>query len=258
MNKKRMLLASLLLMVVASVNAQSLWDKAKDLFSGSKTLVASENIVTKTIDLNAFDVLSKSGSIDAIYIQEEGTSNPRVVITGPDNIVEVVVVEQSGSTVKLHYKSNTNIQLNKKPFKVEVYSSEISKFSSSGSGDLDFGDIRVADLSISLTGSGDVEGKSVRSTGDVSVSLTGSGDVDLDGVQCFVLNVSVAGSGDVEVKGINSESVDARILGSGDIQLVGNTKNASYKVTGSGDIGARGLKAESVETSKVGSGDINY
>lgn len=256
MNKKRMFLATMLLMLVASVNAQSLWNRLSNLFSGSETIVASSNIVTKTINLAAFDVMSKSGSIDVTYIQEPGTTKPRVMISGPDNIVELVVVEQTGSNVKLHYKPNTNFQLNGKPLKVEVYSSDIRKLSTTGSGSLRFGDIQTADFTLSLTGSSDVYGGGIRSTGDVSMSVSGSGDIEMNRVECFDLEISIAGSGDVEVKGINSEAVDARITGSGDITLGGNTKKASYSVTGSGDIDARGLKAEEVSKRKTGSGGI--
>ena len=119
MNNRRMFLAGLLLMVVASVNAQSIWDRFSGWFSGSTTITASDIIVTKTVAVSAFDGLSQTGSIDVIYIQEEGSENPRVVITGPDNIVELVVVEQTGKTLKVHYKPNMNFRLNKKPFKID-------------------------------------------------------------------------------------------------------------------------------------------
>ena len=258
MNKRKLVLAGLLLMLVTSVNAQSLWDRFTGWFTGTTTIEASNNIVTKTVPLSEFNALSKTGSIDAIYIQEEGNTNPRVVISGPDNIVELVVVEQSGKTVKLHYKSNTSFRLNKKPFKVEVYAAEISKFALSGSGDLEFGEIKSGDLTISLSGSGDVSGRSVRSTGDVTLSVTGSGDIGINQVGCFVLHTNVTGSGDLEVKGINSESVAASVTGSGDIQLAGTTEKASYNVVGAGDIDARGLKAKEVKKSKTGSGSIEY
>ena len=258
MNKKKWFLAALLLLLVTSVNAQSLWDRFTGLFTGTTTIDASNNMVTKTVPLAAFDALSKSGSIDAIFIQEEGTTNPRVVISGPDNIVELVVVEQSGKTVRLHYKPNTNFRLNKKPFKVEVYAAEISKFALSGSGDLEFGEIKTGDLTIALSGSGDVYGKNVRSTGDVMLSVTGSGDIGINQVGCFSLHTNVTGSGDLDVKGINSESVMASVTGSGDIQLAGTTEKASYDVVGSGDIDARGLKAQEVKKSKTGSGSIEY
>lgn len=258
MNKKKWVLVGLLLLLVTSVNAQSLWDQFTGLFTGITTIDASNNIVTKTVPLSAFDALSKTGSIDAIYIQEEGTTNPRIVISGPDNIVELVVVEQSGKTVKLHYKPNTSFRLNKKPMKVEVYSSDISKFALSGSGDLEFGEIKTGDLTVTLSGSGDVSGRNVRSTGDVTLSVTGSGDISINQVGCFVLHTNVTGSGDLEVKGINSENVVASVTGSGDIQLAGTTEKATYNVVGSGDIDARGLKAQEVKKNKTGSGSIEY
>lgn len=258
MNKKKWVLVGLLLLLVTSVNAQSFWDRFTGLFTGITTIDASNNIVTKTVPLSAFDALSKTGSIDAIYIQEEGITNPRIVISGPDNIVELVVVEQSGKTVKLHYKPNTSFRLNKKPMKVEVYSSDISKFALSGSGDLEFGEIKTGDLTVTLSGSGDVSGRNVRSTGDVTLSVTGSGDISINQVGCFVLHTNVTGSGDLEVKGINSENVVASVTGSGDIQLAGTTEKATYNVVGSGDIDARGLKAQEVKKNKTGSGSIEY
>lgn len=255
---KRIFLAGLLLMMVACVNAQGIWDRFSDWFSGSTTITASNVIVTKTVAVSAFDGLSLTGSIDVTYIQEEGSENPRVVITGPDNIVELVVVEQTGKTLKVHFKKNTNIRLNKKPFKVEVYSSEIRKLSLSGSGDLTFGEIKTADFSLALSGSGDVNGKSIRSTGDVGISLAGSGDVGISSVGCFELSISIAGSGDIVVEGINSESVSVSVAGSGDITLSGETQKANYSLAGSGDIDARRLKAQEVSKKKAGSGDISY
>jgi len=255
---RRIFLAGLLLMLVSSVSAQGLLDRITGWFSGTTTVDANDNIITKTVDLKAFDVLNQSGSIDVVYIQEKETAQPRVVIAGPDNIVELVEVEQNGKSVKIQYKSKTNIRLNKKPFKVEVYGSEIRRFNLSGSGDLDFGDIETGDLSISLSGSGDVEGRSIRSTGDVSLSLAGSGDIGVKQVGCFDLSVSIAGSGDVDVKDINSETVNVSVAGSGDVTLSGQTQKASYSLAGSGDIEARGLKAQDVSKKKVGSGSISY
>lgn len=250
-------MACLLMMLTANVNAQSLWERFTGWAFGTKTITASDNIITKTVDLEDFRALRVLGSIDVTYIQETDATHPRVVITGPDNIVDIVVVNQEGENLSVHYKSNTYFRLNNKPFKVEVYSADIRSISLGGSGDLRFDGIRVGDFSLSLSGSGDVEGRNIISTGDVSISLAGSGDVECRNVNCFDLTVHVAGSGDVEVKDINSQSVSASIAGSGDIQLDGKTEKANYQVTGSGDIDARGLKAEEVSKSKAGSGNIS-
>ena len=258
MGKIRLMLASLFMLLAVHANAQGLLNRFMNWVTGVETIEASDNIITKTVDLKAFDVLRLSGSIDVTYIQEEGTIHPRVVMTGPDNILEIIVVEQNGSTLKVHYKSNTNFRLNRKPLTVEVYSSDIRKISLSGSGDLEFGDLRVGDFDLTLSGSGDVEGGNIRSTGSVAVSISGSGDVEVKQVGCFDLTMSISGSGDMEVGEVNSESVKASIAGSGDIQLAGTTQKATYKVVGSGNIDARSLKAQEVSKSKAGSGSISY
>ncbi|KAA6308811.1 hypothetical protein EZS27_039590, partial [termite gut metagenome] len=109
-----------------------------------------------------------------------------------------------------------------------------------------------------ITGSGDITiASGLKTDKDLSMSIVGSGDINGLNIRCAQLSLSVTGSGDIELNHITAENTQARVTGSGDIELSGTTQSADYTVSGSGDIDAVKLEANNVLASVTGSGDIS-
>ncbi len=100
-----------------------------------------------------------------------------------------------------------------------------------GSGDLGVRQLRVAEASFSLTGSGGISAAGAAQR--TSAALNGSGDLSLAGFETGDATVSLVGSGDIALRATGTAQV--RLTGSGDIAIAGPARCTIAK-TGSGDV----------------------
>jgi len=108
---------------------------------------------------------------------------------------------------------------------------------------------------LSLSGSGNIIGRSEITSDDLEVSLSGSGDIDLQ-VDTKRLKSEISGSGESKFTG-KASSHDATISGSGDLKaydLV--TEKSTVQVTGSGK--SEVFASEELNVKITGSGDVYY
>lgn len=197
-------------------------------------ITGSKNYITKKASVDAFEGIKLLGSPDVIYTQKEGA--PSVEIYGSDNIVPLIETYVEKGHLIIRYKKNTQIR-NSGKLEVRVTAPAISLLSVSGSGD------------IMLT-------NGITTRKDLSVNITGSGDIQGSKIKCSNLSVQVSGSGDINLAGVETGRADIRISGSGDIDVAGNCTDAEYSISGSGDINGANLKAKNVAAHINGSGDI--
>lgn len=205
-----------------TVNAQ------QTVVEGSKTYT------TKKVNVDSFKHLVLTGSPDVVYTQTN-SGKPQVEIYGPDNLVALLETNVEDNKLIIKFKENTSVR-HKGKFEVRVSAPEVKSMEVKGSGDITLANtIKTTKLSLSVQGSGDIEGKKL---------------------ECEILDLSVQGSGDIKLENIKSTDLKAQVAGSGDIELGGSSKSASYRVNGSGDIKATDLKAEDVQANVNGSGNI--
>ncbi len=213
-----------------------------------KKVVGNGNVTTRTVNTGNYDAVKGVGSMD---IHLEKGSEGTITVKTDENIQDYIIVEVKNNALVVRTKKNTNIRT-KKGIHVYVPFQDLSKVSLTGSGDIDTKDpINADDLTVSVTGSGDVV-LDVRST-VLEVSVTGSGDIELTG-STENLDVSISGSGDFKGFDLDSQNTEASVSGSGDAKVV--AKNSiKARVNGSGDIVYKG-NPERSDTKTSGSGDI--
>jgi hypothetical protein len=108
---------------------------------------------------------------------------------------------------------------------------------------------------VSISGSGDADIAGFDQ-GDVSLAISGSGNVNYNG-KSSALSVSIAGSGNAKLVG-STGSLSVSIEGSGDLKAGEfSAKNASVAVNGSGDAELR-VSGGAVQFAVNGSGDIRW
>lgn len=194
----------------------------------------SQNYITQKVDVPAFEGIKLAGSLNVTYTQKPGT--PSVEVYAPDNIVPLIETYVEDGNLIVRYKRNTRISHSGK-VEVRVATPTIQQMSVSGSGGITLANgVNTKDLSITVSGSGDINGNKIK---------------------CANLSAKLNGSGDINLKGITAENTEAYVSGSGDISLTGNCVNAEFNVNGSGDINGVGLKTQNASTMINGSGDIN-
>ncbi|MBE6288417.1 MAG: DUF2807 domain-containing protein [Mediterranea massiliensis] len=224
----------------------------KELFGG-ETIKASTNYVTKKMMVDEFKQISVAGAFDVSYKQSIG--KPVVEIYTSDNIVELLDIHVTGSTLYIQFKKNIKASYNK--LEIRVSSEHLNNISVAGSGDVEIlNKLKTSHLNLSVAGSGEIIGKEIASEGDIKCNISGSGEIELKEVSCQSLTTSVAGSGDLEIENIDTQHTKVSISGSGEINLQGKTENVNYKIAGSGEIYASRLQAEEVNASIAGSGEI--
>lgn len=231
----------LFLSVAFITNTSAQWGK-------NKKIVGNGNVTTKTVSTGEYDVIKALGSMDFILVDgNEGS----ITVTTDDNLHDYITIETDGDELIIKKKEGVNLRT-KKGIKIEIPIRDISEATLTGSGDL-YGKtkIKATNFTTKLTGSGDVRLEvdasnvyaKVTGSGDMSLRgsastfellLTGSGDYDGKDLKANNTEVTVSGSGDASVYA--KKSIKARVNGSGDIEYYGNPSNKDTKVNGSGDI----------------------
>jgi len=236
------ILTTLVLALGMVVTVQAQW---------GKKIKGNGKIVTVERSTSDYDEVAVSGWFDVLLVNgNEG----KISIEGEENLLEYLITEVKDD--KLVIKPKKGYYLSPSSWKsggitVTVPVENIRDVSLSGSGDI-MGKTKLkADIfKTSMSGSGDIT-LDIEAN-DLEVSMSGSGDINLKG-KAEDLEVSISGSGDVKAYELDAENVDATVSGSADIKVtVSGTLKA--RVSGSGDIYYKG--DPKVESKTSGSGDV--
>lgn len=156
--------------------------------------------------------------------------------TGPAKVLDDLVIERRGDTLRIGRKSrrgwNWGDRGNARIFvtlpalkaaavagsgdmRIGPLSGETLQLSNAGSGSIALDSVTVKTIDADLAGSGDL---SARGTSErITLSIAGSGDIDMAGLKARAAKVSIAGSGSVTAQ-VDGDA-DVSILGSGDVTL---------------------------------------
>ncbi|MEC7263913.1 MAG: head GIN domain-containing protein [Bacteroidota bacterium] len=210
------------------------------------------NYVTIERSVGEYDGVSLAGWFDVDLVAgKEG----EITLDGEANLLEHIVTEVKNGKLVIKTENNMNLRPSSwnRGIKITVPVESISSVSLSGSGDIvGKTTIKSNDFSTSIAGSGDIS-LTVEAV-NVDASLAGSGDINLAG-KTNDLDVSVSGSGDIKAYELEAENVKANVSGSADIRVTAN-QSIDARVSGSGDIHYRG-NPKKINTKSSGSGDIS-
>lgn len=216
-----------------------------------KKIKGNGKVVTIERSTSDYDEVAVSGWFD-VYLVNGNEGN--ITIKGEENLLEYLITEVKDD--KLVIKPKKGYYLSPSSWKsggieVTVPVENIRDVSLSGSGDI-MGKTKLkADIfKTSMSGSGDITLE--IEANDLEVSMSGSGDINLKGA-AEDLNVSISGSGDVKAYELDAENVDASVSGSADIKI-SVSQYLKARVSGSGDIYYKGNPR--IESKTSGSGDV--
>ncbi len=200
------------------------------LSMGTNRVVGSGHVVSESRTVGNFTAVDVQGSADVTVALGSAES---VVVQADDNIVPMVETAVQNGTLVIGMKPATNIT-SFSPVRVTVTLKRMNLdgLSLSGSGNLKVAGMSGADLSVRLSGSGEITVDG--SIDQVTISLPGSGNIHCEGLKAKSAKVTLLGSGNISVYA--SESLDASIVGSGTIRYAGNPSQVTKNVSGSGVI----------------------
>ena len=186
----------------------------------------SGNIISENRELTNFSSINLIGSMD-VNIKFSDQYNCTVV--SDDNLIPYIKTEVINNNFQIsinnNYSSTEGIEVN-------VNALEYDEVSISGSGDINIIDFKNDNLSLNISGSGDITANGEVQT--LIAKISGSGDIISAELISKSATITINGSGDAKIWA--SDSISAQINGSGNIDYYGNPKNVKSKINGSGDI----------------------
>src|SRR6185436_17573131 len=105
-----------LFMLAIVVTGFSTMAQKNDKYDDKDRIEGSGNVITKDFTIKSFDELSANGVFNLQLSQGDKES---VKIEADDNVMDLFIVENEGSTLKISMKKNSNFN-NKKQMKVYV------------------------------------------------------------------------------------------------------------------------------------------
>lgn len=222
---KKFITLTMALGMMACTNAQ--W---------GKRIKGNGDVVTIERSVGDYDEVAMAGWFDVELVSgNEG----ELTLKGESNLLEYIKTEVKNGKLVIKVAKGVNLRPSnwKSGIHVTVPVESIDAVSLSGSGDLVGKTTLKADsFSAAMSGSGDVS--LTVEADDLEASLSGSGDINLSG-RATDFTVSVSGSGDIKAYDLEADFVKATVSGSADIKVTAN-ESINARVSGSGDIHYRG------------------
>ena len=215
---------------------------------GGERIRGNGNMKTETRNISPFDGVSLSGNTD-LYVKQDSVFSVRV--EADENLMEYIITELDGSTLKIRSKDGANLK-SSRSIKVYVSAPSFNYFKATEACDI-FSENKItssAAIAIDISGASDV--KMELMAPKVEADLSGAGSLTLSGqtkdfkvdgsgssdINCFdlqtensVLELSGAGNADV----FASVKLDVRVSGAADIKYKGNA-TVTQKISGAGSV----------------------
>ncbi|TAI48298.1 head GIN domain-containing protein [Flagellimonas allohymeniacidonis] len=237
---KKLITLGLAICTVAVTNAQ--W---------GKRVKGNGNVVTLERSVGEYDAIALAGWFDVELVDgNEG----EITLEGESNLLEYIKTEVKDGKLIIKTEKGVNLRPSNwgNGIQITVPIESVNSVSLSGSGDVvGKTTIKADDFKTRISGSGDIV--LTVEADSIEASMSGSGDITLDG-KTTDLDVQVSGSGDIKAYGLEAEFVTAQVSGSADIKVTAN-QSIQARVSGSGDISYRG-NPKKINTKSSGSGDI--
>lgn len=210
----------------------------------------SKNFITREYKVTEFDKISASTVANIYYTQSDDNSTS-VKIYGPDNIVDLVEVSITKSTLVIKMKKK-NIS-NTKGMKVFITAPDLKEIAQKGVGNFIIEDgIKTESLLITSDGVGNMNIKGLKCQ-DVVAKLTGVGNIVLSG-ETTSASLTSDGVGNLKAENLISNNTKAFCSGVGNLSCHA-TKSLSATSTGIGNI-RYGGNPEEKNINKSGIGSI--
>ncbi|MBX2844568.1 MAG: DUF2807 domain-containing protein [Saprospiraceae bacterium] len=198
---------------------------------------------------NEVDRIIITSSIDVEYTQGSPAS---MEVQGDENLIEKVVTEVSGNTLKVYRENGNYWMQSTKGLKVIVTTPHLSEVAVSSSGDFEATNPLTDDaIQLKTSSSGDIQA-SVE-TDDLKLYCSSSGDIHIKGSADRLL-ARTSSSGDIKGKNLKTRLAELATSSSGDVYVYASDA-VKARTSSSGDIHVYG-SPDKRDTSESSSGDI--
>jgi len=217
-----------------------------------KRVKGNGKTVTIERSVGEYDYVALAGWFDVELV--DGTEG-QLTLKGEENLLEYIKTEVKDGKLTIKQRKGVNLKPSNwnDGIVITVPVENVDGVSLSGSGDVVGKTVLKSNrFRTSISGSGDISLEIEAAS--VDASMSGSGDMNLSG-RATDFEVSVSGSGDIRAYDLEADFVDAQVSGSADIKVTAN-EMLKARVSGSGDISYKG-NPKKIDTKSSGSGDIS-
>ncbi len=211
---------------------------------------SSESVVTKGVDVAAFDKIVAKGKFDVKYFPGEQS----VKLCGPQKALDKFAVEVVKGVLALDAGKTTFIRNDRIVVYICAPSLKSVRIEGAGDFEADRG-ISAKDLELVVAGAGNIEVKRVEAD-NVKIAINGAGDIDLEYANSESIDIIVNGAGSADIEGIECRKVKATINGAGSVEVSGHAKEADVVLNGAGSLDIRELRCDNLNTKLNGVGSI--
>ncbi|MEI6680345.1 MAG: head GIN domain-containing protein [Mariniphaga sp.] len=215
------------------------------LSSCNDCMEGNGKMATRSAKFSEITSINLSVSADVKLVAD---STGTVKIEGESNIIEAIILEQKGSTLRITsepcFSSN-------KPVTITIPMKTVSDLQINGSGSIkSVNKMASSDLELGINGSGDIDID--VDAANVLSKINGSGNIILKGA-AQRHKVEVNGSGSLEAQNFPTGNVAITVNGSGDCNVFATTA-LGIKIRGSGSVYYKG--APDISSDIKGSGSL--
>jgi hypothetical protein len=210
-------------------------DHGRNVWLGDHTETAEGAQTTREIAWGGGDRLDLDIGANVTFTQAPGPA--KLVISGPGEAVQAV--QLSGS----HLQFANDLDYSG-PLNVTLSAPNVRHFAINGSGELAINGYDQDELSLNVSGSGNVTASGKARA--LKLDISGSGDVDAGALKSDSADAEISGSGKASIA--PASSADVRISGDGEVELLTHPAKLTSDVSGSGRIVEGGDTAPSSAT----------
>jgi len=199
----------------------------------AQMVIGSGKVVTESRAVSGFQAIESRGAVKLVLRQG---SREGIELGGEDNIlplIETRVVDRDGvPTLEIGPKRGTMFTT-RSPLTAAVDLVTLKAIAMSGGGSLASEALKTPSLKLALSGSANVKLRQL-SVDELSVNVSGSGELEFGG-KATRLAVSISGSGDVNSRALEADDVSVSVAGSGDANVTAR-KTLNVSIAGSGSV----------------------
>ena len=219
----------LLILMFSALSLTSCKMNLGDWSGTANQLEASNNVVTKTYKVPAFEAINMSWVGHVEIVQDEKKSGT-IELTAPENYQDLYKFESQNG--KLTIASTKHINIQTRNVSIKVYTADLIGIHNSGAASIEMDSLDTDRLKIVNSGVGNIEVSGIAD--DVELRNSGVGSIEAGNLKALNVTASVSGVGSIECYA--SESIDGSVSGVGSLEYGGHPKKKDTHRSGVGSI----------------------
>jgi hypothetical protein len=258
---------------LAAIVALSACNNVTSIGSG-KEIQASDNIISRSVNVSGFDKIDASNSLHVIYTYGNDES---VVVKASDNIIDYIEIKNKGGHLEIATKGNHSLSFSNSNLPViYVTSPNVNEFEADANATIDIiGNPNGKDIELSASSNSTISAQDMTvqsasldagsnatiNTGHISadkvdIESSSNAKINVSGIAANKLEVEASSNAKVNATDIKSQRLEAESSSNATITLAGASTSSTLSANSNGKINATDLKSDNISRDTSSNGSI--